>query len=120
MKQSNRATRHDNGLEWKDVTDCFSERERHWKGRYLELCEVAVDEIELSLFSCPDSDWEVYVNYGKMYGVSYARAENAVEHRNAMKMEIEAEYRKNGKTPSSAFINRFAVKYALDIMHAFF
>ena len=28
-------------LDWKDVTDSFPEPSRHWKGRYLELCEVA-------------------------------------------------------------------------------
>ena len=55
-------------LEWKDVTNSFTEPSRHWKGRYLELCEVAEGKIELSLFSSPHDSWEVYVNYGKMYG----------------------------------------------------
>ena len=51
-------------LEWKDVTNSFTEPSRHWKGRYLELCEVAEGKIELSLFSSPHDSWEVYVNYG--------------------------------------------------------
>ena len=105
-------------LDWKNVTDTFSERSRHWKGRYLELCEVAENEIELSLFSCPDDLWEVYVNYGIMFGISYVPAENAVEHRNAMKAEIEDEYKRNGLNPSAEFINTFGEKYRLDIMNA--
>ena len=107
-------------MDWKDVTDTFPERSRHWKGRYLELCEVAENEIELSLFSCPDDMWEVYVNYGKMYGVSYAPAEKAAEHRNAMKAEIEAEFEQNGLNPSNDFIRTFATKYELDILNAVF
>lgn len=107
-------------LDWKDVTDTFTEPSRHWKGRYLELCEVTENEIELSLFSCPDDEWEVYVNYGRMYGVSYAPADKAADHRNAMKAEIEAEYQKNGMKPSNEFINAFAGKYQLDVMNAIF
>jgi len=107
-------------LDWKDVTETFTEPSRHWKGRYLELCEVAEGEIELSLFSRPDDNWEVYVNYGKMYGISYVHADNAVEYRNAMKAEIEAEYESNGLNPSDAFIDAFAGKYQLDIMSALF
>ena len=57
-------------MSWKDVTDAFSDNERHWKGRYLEICEVANERIECSLFSCEDNDCEIYVNYGVMYGVS--------------------------------------------------
>ena len=107
-------------LDWKNVTDSFTEPQRHWKGRYLELCEVAENEIELSLFSCPYADWEVYVSYGRMYGVSYTPADNAAAHRNAMKTEIEAEYKVNGLCPSNEFINAFAEKYQLDIMNAIF
>ena len=107
-------------LEWKDVTDSFTEPSRHWKGRYLELCEVAKGLIELSLFSSPHDSWEVYVNYGKMYGVSYVDADNAVAHRNAMKSEIEAEYERNGLDPSDTFIDAFAKRYQLDILGALF
>ena len=107
-------------LKWKDVTDSFTEPSRHWKGRYLELCEVAEEQIELSLFSSPHDIWEVYVNYGKMYGVSYVDSDNAVAHRNAMKSEIEAEYERNGLYPSDAFIDAFAKKYQLDILGALF
>lgn len=106
-------------LDWKNVTDSFTEPQRHWKGRYLELCEVTENEIELSLFSCPYADWDVYVSYGRMYGVSYTPSAAAAHH-NAMKAEIEAEYVKHGLKPSGEFINAFAEKYQLDIMNAIF
>ena len=37
-------------LKWNDYTDRFHEYERFWRGRYLELCEVAEEEIELNLY----------------------------------------------------------------------
>jgi len=76
--------------------------------------------IRSSLFSSPHDSWEVYVNYGKMYGVSYVDADNAVAHRNAMKSEIEAEYERNGLDPSGTFIDAFAKRYQLDILGALF
>ena len=36
-------------LKWEDKTDFFSEERRHWCGRYLLQCEVASDEIEVTL-----------------------------------------------------------------------
>lgn len=35
--------------EWKDVTDCFSERERHYNGTYLEQSQVYDDKVELPM-----------------------------------------------------------------------
>ena len=64
--------------------------------------------------------WEVYVNYGIMYGISYTPAENAVAYRNAMKAEIESEFEKNRLNPSEEFICNFARKYELDIMNSVF
>ena len=102
-------------LKWNDYTDRFHEYERFWRGRYLELCEVAEEEIELNLYSCEDDDWEIYVSYGIMYGISYAPAEKAAAQREQMKEEIEEEYEKHGKNPSKEFISRFSETYRLEI-----
>ena len=51
-------------IEWVDVTGSFSEERRHWKERYLEICEVAFDEIECSLFSNKDDDGGNYAGNG--------------------------------------------------------
>lgn len=107
-------------LKWNDYTGRFAEEERYWQGRYLELCEVAEDTIELNLYSRENEDWEIFVSYGIMHGVSYAPAEKAAAQREQMKAEIEDEYAKNGNNPSAKFINRFAETYRLDIMSAFF
>lgn len=95
------------------------EDERHWHGRYMEICEVALEKIECSLFSCPDDDWEIYVSCGIMFGISFVSASEAVKQREQMKKEIEEEYEKSGLEPSEDFVNRFAKKYMLDI-DAFF
>lgn len=110
----------ENMLKWEDKTDTFSEAARHWKGRYLEKCEVALEEIECDLYSCPDDDWEIYVNYGIMHGISYVPVEKAIQQRDQMKKEIEEEYEKHQLEPSDDFINAFAEKYRLDFMNAIF
>lgn len=106
-------------FKWEDVTDYFSESRRHWKGRYLEIDEVAFGQIECSLFSCPDDDWEIFVKYGIMDGVSYVPAEKAREQRKQMMKDIEEEYAKNGPEPSGEFINSFGEKYHLSIQAYF-
>ena len=62
-------------LKWEDKTDFFSEERRHWCGRYLLQCEVALDEIEVDVYSSSDL-WEVFVQFGKITGVSYEKEEN--------------------------------------------
>ena len=109
-----------NMLEWKDVTDTFDERSRHWKGRYLEICEVAGEKIECSLFSCENDDWEIYFNYGIMYGVVYAKEGEAKRKRKNIMKDIEKEYSKNGEKPSGEFMHYFDKKYHVNIMNAFF
>ena len=109
-----------NMLEWKDVTGSFSESSRHWKGRYLEICEVAENKIECSLFSCEDDDWEIYFSYGKMHGVSYASADKAADKRKQIMEDFEREFEKNGDYPSGEFMDYFDRKYGVDIFHAFF
>ena len=103
-------------LNWKNVTDNLPERSHQFQGRHMELCEVAENDIELGLFSCPDGMWGIYVVYGKLYGVSYAPAERVMEYRNTMKVEIEEEYEKNGPNPSAEFINAFTEKYQMTIL----
>ena len=108
------------GFEWKDVTDTFSDGERHWNRRYLEICEVAYEHIECSLFSCKEDEWEIYVNYGIMYGVSYVLADKAQDQRDRMKKAIEKEFERSGMEPSEDFVNSFAKEFHLDVMNAFF
>jgi len=40
---------------WRDVTDCFSESQRHYRGTYMEMDEVYNESVEVSLFSAPMS-----------------------------------------------------------------
>ena len=107
-------------LNWIDVTSSFSEDSRHWKGLYLEICEVAEDEIECSLFSNESGEWEIYFNYGIMHGISYSTGEEARLQRIQMMREIGEEFEKSGMEPSTDFINAFCEKYNVDILHAYF
>lgn len=36
-------------MKWEDKTDTFDNRQ--WKDRYLEICEVLDDQIEVNLYS---------------------------------------------------------------------
>lgn len=96
--------------QWINVTDTFSELQRHYKNTYLEVCEVLDETVEVSLFSSVDNPYEIYFSFGIMYGIVYAEKENAYEKREQMKSDLEKEYRRN-KEPSSEFINNFAKKY---------
>lgn len=101
-------------MEWKDVTECFSESQRHYKDTYLEQDEVYDDELELSIFSSEVSDYEIYFNYGRFYGIVYAKAEDAYSVRDNIKKELEEAYKKE-KEPSSEFINQFSAKYNVQL-----
>ena len=63
--------------EWKNVTDTFSEEQRHYNGKYLEIDEVYNDEVEVSVFSADDEPYEIYFNYDIFYGIVYAEKEIA-------------------------------------------
>lgn len=95
---------------WVDVTNSFSEEERHYKNLYLEIDEVYDGAIEVSLFSCKDGPFEIYFTYDIFYGIVYAEAATAHKKRNEMKKELEMEYIKS-KKPTSDFINAFGAKY---------
>lgn len=96
--------------QWVNVTDTFSESQRHYKNTYLEICEVLDEIVEVSLFSSIDDPYEIYFSFGIMYGIVYAEKENAYEKREQMKSDLEKEYCKN-KEPSDDFIDSFAKKY---------
>ena len=48
--------------QWVNVTDTFSESQRHYKNTYLEICEVLDEVVEVSLFSSEDSPYEIFMN----------------------------------------------------------
>lgn len=99
-------------IKWQDVTNTFSEKERHYLNTYLELCEVYDETIEISVFSAVDSPYEIYISYGKMYGIVYCEKENVYEKFKEIKQVLENDYKKNTE-PSNEFINTFATKYKL-------
>jgi len=94
---------------WRNVTGTFSDEQRHYKNMYLETCEVFDEILEVSLFSSIGDPYEIYFSYGIFYGIIYAEKENAVEKYEAVKNEIELEYRQH-KEPTEKFINDFAEK----------
>lgn len=62
-----------NMKQWKDVTET-----------YQEICGV-MDELEISVFSPKTGPYEIYVSYGKMYGIVYSDEHNAYKKRDEMK-----------------------------------
>ena len=95
---------------WENVTEYFSEKQRHYKDTYLEINEVFDEIVEVSLFSSKDGIYEIYFSYGKLYGIIYADAEKAYSKREEIKKELEQEYLKH-KEPTSEFINTFCEKH---------
>lgn len=96
--------------EWKNVTEHFSEEQRHYNGKYLEIDEVYDDVVEVSVFSVIDEPYEIYFSYDRFYGIVYAEKGNVYEIRDEMKRELQAEYEENEKV-TGEFINKFAAKY---------
>ncbi len=111
-------------MAWRDVTNTFSEKRRHYKDTYLEIDEVlegGKETAEVSLFSCDDGIYEIYMSYGIMYGISYVDKVKADAQREAMKKDLEEEYEKtNGEGPSDDFINAFCKKYEIGIPNDIF
>ena len=58
-------------MKWIEVTDCFSESQRHYKDKYLIIDEVLDDTVEVSLFSSPDGVYEIYVSCVDVDGIVY-------------------------------------------------
>lgn len=95
---------------WINVTNTFSESQRHYKNTYLEICEVFDEVVEVSLFSSVENSYEIYFSFGSMYGIVYVEKENAYEKREQMKSDLEQEYH-NNKEPSKGFVDSFVKKY---------
>lgn len=109
-------------MEWIDKTDTFEERK--WKDKYLEICEVLDDKIEVNLYSCEDiNNYEIYVSYGIMYGIVYVHKNDSVRLQKEIKQVIYNDYMKNGYSedmPTDEFINRFHTKYNIQIPYDIF
>lgn len=109
-------------MKWIDKTNTFEKRE--WKDKYLEICEVLDDKIEVNLYSCEDiNNYEIYVSYGVMYGIVYAHKDKAIELREEIKEVIYDDYIKNGYSkdmPTDEFINEFHKKYNIQIPYDMF
>ena len=105
-------------MKWENVTDTFTESERHYNGKYLEICEV-YDKLEVSLFSSEEDLYEIYMSFGIMYGIIYVDKEKATTLHQEIKTELVEEYSKN-KEPSDGFINSFAKKYEVCIPNDIF
>ncbi len=104
-------------MKWIDKTNTFVERK--WKDKYLEICEVLADKIEVNLYSCKDiNNYEIYVNYGVMYGIVYVHRDKAIKLRNEIKDVIYNDYITNGYSkdmPTDEFIQEFYKKYNIQI-----
>lgn len=106
-------------MEWKDVTSYFTEEQRHYKNTYLEIDYVIDNKIELSLFSSKNDLYEIYVNFGIMYGIVYVEEKEANKVFYEIKDGIEKEYIKNGE-PSDEFIREFDDKYGISLPNDLF
>lgn len=95
---------------WENVTEYFSETERHYKDTYLEINEVYDGTVEVSLFSSKDGIYEIYFSYGILYGIIYVDSKKAYSKREEIKDELEQEYRKH-KEPTREFVNTFCKKH---------
>lgn len=95
---------------WRDVTETFSEESRHYKDTYLEIDEVYNEEVEVSLFSTQEGSYEIYLSYGRLYGIIYVEADEADAKREEVKRELAQEYEKH-KEPTGEFINSFCEKH---------
>jgi len=95
---------------WNNVTNSFSEEQRHYKNTYLEICEVYDEKIEISLFSSKADSYEIYFLYGMLCGIIYVEKENASLKYEEVKKEIELEYHDHNE-PTEIFINKFCKKH---------
>lgn len=95
---------------WENVTDFFSEEDRHYKNTYMEINEVYDGIIEVSLFSSKKGLYEIYFSYGILYGIIYVDAGMADTIREDIKIELAQEYQ-NHKEPTDKFINSFCKKH---------
>ncbi|HOF27065.1 MAG TPA: hypothetical protein P5064_02850 [Clostridia bacterium] len=95
---------------WENVTDFFTEKQRHYSNTYMEINEVYDDAVEVSLFSSKDGMYEIYFSYDRFYGIIYVEAENAESKREEIKIELAREYEKH-KQVTNEFIRSFVKKH---------
>lgn len=104
--------------DWVDVTQSFSETQRHYRDSYLESDEVLDDTIELSLFSKSMGLYEIYVGFEIMTGIIYVSKEQAYILRDEIKATLEKEYEKERKL-TNAFMEEFCKKYDMQFQFLF-
>lgn len=108
-------------MPWKEVTDTFSEKRRHYKDTYLEIDQVFFNKketpvCEVSLFSSKTSPYEIYVYYGALYGIIYTDAKHGYDLQKEIMSVFEEEYKKrNSKVPSKKFVHEFREKYHVEL-----
>lgn len=114
-------------MPWKNVVDTFSERQRHYKDTYLEIDQVYFNKndepiCEVSIFSSPTSPYEIYISFGKMYGIIYTDEEHGYDLQKEIMTVFEEEYKKtHSKEPTKKFSKEFHDKYGVCIaMDTFF
>ncbi len=73
--------------EWRNVIDSFPEEERHYRDTYMETAEALEEAAEVDVFSREEGNWEIYVSFGIVYGISYVSADDAATVREQMKKE---------------------------------
>lgn len=101
-------------MEWKNVIEYFTEEEKNYNGKYLEIDYVGNGEVEVSLFSSKNGIYEIYINFGKMYGIVYVEKRNSEKIYYEIKDKIEEEYKEH-KEPTNEFINEFDKKYKINL-----
>ena len=104
---------------WKNVTSYFSENDRHYINKYLEIDEVYDNTVEVSLFSCADEPYEIYVSYDCMAGIVYTQADEAYELLEEIKATLEKECKIN-KCVTDEFMGEFIKKYNLTMPNNLF
>lgn len=97
---------------WIDVTEYFTEEQRHYRGTYLEIDEVYDEKLEVSLFTSQEGLNEIYVSYGIMSGIIYVEADDIESKREVIKKELEDEYQIH-KQPTDEFIDMFCKKHII-------
>lgn len=101
--------------EWKDVTNYFSEKQRHYNGKYLEL-DLVIDNIaEIQLYRVINTSefpgkYEIFVNLGDRYGSLYK--DDPYETFEAIKKELYDESFKENKF-SHEFYSKLSKKYGI-------
>lgn len=104
--------------DWVDVTQNFSETQRHYRDSYLEIDEVFDDVIEVSLFSRTTGLYEIYVGFEIMTGVISVGEELAYILRDEIKAALKKEYEQEGKLTDS-FMKEFCGKYDMQFEFLF-